>query len=257
MFRPDVPRLNDLRAAEQRVPCVLLHVVDQILLARQWRLCDGHALSGQHGLVEDAVAGQQDRVALHGAAGRRDFQDVAGHEVFGVNGGAAVVLELHRRRVGAEDGGMQRLLIFQSLSDGEEDAEGRHEDDDAGVVVIVVGEPEDHGEHLEHVERVERLEEQQLDPAFDRHVDLIVAVHQTPETKTPIKTSLSETSRKVKPDVPGEARDRLLLVDRQTRHVHVQPLQLGEAHRLGVPHVAQLLAIEVTNRFDTFKKVKI
>ena len=52
--------------------------VHQIL---QTDLCNGHALPGEQGLVDDDAAGDDDAVEVQFAAARGDRHDVAGNEV--------------------------------------------------------------------------------------------------------------------------------------------------------------------------------
>lgn len=82
----------------------------------------------------------------------------------------------------AEHRRMKCLLIFQRLPDGEENTKASHKNNNASIVIVVVGEPEDDREHLKYVKGVEGLKEEQRNPAFDRHIDLVVAVHQTSGT---------------------------------------------------------------------------
>lgn len=58
-------------------------IIYHIVGGRNWRLRDGHRFSRQHGLVEDAVAGQQHGVARHQASVRRDDENVAGYQALG------------------------------------------------------------------------------------------------------------------------------------------------------------------------------
>lgn len=77
---------------------------------------------------------------------------------------------------------MECLLILQRLSDGEEDTKASHENNDTSIVIVVVGEPEDDREYLEHVKGVESFKEEQCNPAFNLHINLIVAIDQTSGT---------------------------------------------------------------------------
>lgn len=186
-FGADVACLNDFGSAEQRVSCVLLHIIDEVFLARKRRFGNRNTLAGQHRFVENAISRQQNCIALHRAARGWNFENVSGNQILCVDYMIAVVLTHHNCRVGAEDCRMKRLLVLQCLPDREEDTESRHEDDDTRVVIIVVSEPEGDGEYLEHVERIERLEEQQLNPALDWHINQIVAKDQTSKTKKRLK----------------------------------------------------------------------
>ncbi len=89
-----VASLDDLRAAEENVSTVVLDAQLDLLVelgrvvhaqrgaarARQGRLGDGHALAREHGLVDDDVAVEQHRIALHHGH-VLDGDHVAGHQV--------------------------------------------------------------------------------------------------------------------------------------------------------------------------------
>lgn len=103
-------------------------------------------------------------------------------KVLCIDSQVAIILLFNNSSLSAEDRGVECCLILQGLPDGEKDSETRHENDDASIVVVVVGEPEDDREDLKHVEGIERLEEEQRNPAFNRHINLIVAEYQTSRT---------------------------------------------------------------------------
>lgn len=68
LFGTEEASLDDFSAAEKCVTRVFLHVVDEIFLSRQRRLRDWHGFACQHRFVENAIAGQENCVALHCAA---------------------------------------------------------------------------------------------------------------------------------------------------------------------------------------------
>jgi len=76
-------RLDDLGAALERVLLMLPARVDDVLLLDNARLGDGDALAGEHGLVHDGLAFEEDGIAEHLAAVVGHLDEVAGYEVGG------------------------------------------------------------------------------------------------------------------------------------------------------------------------------
>lgn len=63
------------------------------------------------------------------------------------------------------------------LEDCHYDAGGRHADDNHGVVIIVVRDPQRETEQLEDVKGVEHFEAEQREYALHRNHNLVVTVH--------------------------------------------------------------------------------
>uniref|UniRef100_A0A182QFL7 Uncharacterized protein n=1 Tax=Anopheles farauti TaxID=69004 RepID=A0A182QFL7_9DIPT len=208
---------------------ILTAPISRLIFVYSWRLRDRYALAGQHRLVQDAVAGQQHRIALHGAAGGRYLQHVARHQEPRLDRFRLHRVAQHHRRVGALDRRVEGTLVALRLDDRHRDAERAHQDDHHRVVVVLVEEPQHHREDLKHVERIEHLQEEQRQHAAQGDENLVAAVNQPPDALL----------------VHGQA---LRVVDQHARHLHVQALQLDEPLALVAPDVAQLLAAEVTHR---------
>ena len=66
------------------------------------------------------------------------------------------------------------------LEDGEANWEDREEHDDAGEEEVLLEDPDDDGEGLEEVEGREHLVEEDLEDAFDRRLDHVLAVQLAP-----------------------------------------------------------------------------
>ena len=66
------------------------------------------------------------------------------------------------------------------LEDGEADGEDREEHDDAGEEEVLLEDPDDDGEGLKEVEGREHLVEEDLEDAFDRRLNHVLAVQLAP-----------------------------------------------------------------------------
>lgn len=112
LFAANVPCLNHLRAAKQHMTAVLFLIENYVTLAGHRCFRHRHTFAGQHRFVQNAIARQQRCIAVHRAAGRWYLQNIAGHQIFGLDNGAGAVRTDNDRIVRTGDRCVEGQLIL-------------------------------------------------------------------------------------------------------------------------------------------------